>query len=46
MLINYIKILKTLKRSFYIKNIGFFNSLLQYNFSELRLYHNVNIFVN
>ena len=29
-----------------LKNIGFFDSLLQYNFSKLRLYHNVNIFVN
>ena len=29
-----------------LKNIGFFNPSLKYNFLKLRLYHNVNIFVN
>ena len=34
------------KKVFTLKNIGFFNSSLQYNFLKLRLYYNVNIFVN
>ena len=34
------------KKKLILKNIGFFDSLLKYNFSELRLYYNVNIFVN
>ena len=34
------------KKVLILKNIGFFNSLLQYNFSKLRLYYDVNIFVN
>ena len=34
------------KKKSILKNIGFFDSSLQYNFSELRLYYDVNIFVN
>ena len=34
------------KKVLTLKNIGFFDSSLKYDFSELRLYHNVNIFVN
>ena len=34
------------KKIFILNNIGFFDSSLQYNFLKLRLYHNVNIFVN
>ena len=37
---------KSQKDVFILKNIDFFDSLLQCNFSELRLYYNVNIFVN
>ena len=34
------------KEIFTSKNIDFFDSLLKYNFLKLRLYYNVNIFVN
>ena len=34
------------KKKLISKNIGFFDLSLQYNFPKLRLYHDVNIFVN
>ena len=34
------------KKVFTLKDIGFFDPSLKFNFSKLRLYHNVNIFVN
>lgn len=38
------EVLKVLK--FTLKNIDFFDSSLYHNFSKLRLYYNVNVFVN